>query len=506
MQNYTDAIINYLVENLSKIPGNIASSIGLLGLIYIIVWVLFAKQFAKKKVQLVKRAGRSQIQDEIINIIWVVVANVFFASIIFWLKDNGYTQFYDDTFRYGIWYEVFAVLALLFINDTWFYWAHRTMHHPKIYKYIHAEHHKSLDTTPFTSNSFHVIESILLTVIFVPAVIIMPVSLAALGIVQALGMFNNIKSHLGYEFYPKFFADIPGLNMLVTSTNHNLHHTRYNGNYGLMIRFWDIVCGTEIKETQDIFRAIHDRKKATIIDNTQYKKVQIVNIIKETEDTTSIYFKPSASVRYDYLAGQYINIHLKIGGKRYDRIFSLSSSPTDEYLRITAKLNGEVTHYFRNKAEIGDEFEALLPVGDFGIQPDKESRKNYLMIAGGSGITPLFSMINTLLFEEQYSKITLLYANKSVESTIFNSELKNLEAKYGNRLRVEHFISGKKRISQKDLEAYTATSENYEIYICGPDTLKKSVKQYLKQLQVKEHKVHTEDFVDGYIPWFGLVK
>jgi ring-1,2-phenylacetyl-CoA epoxidase subunit PaaE len=329
----------------------------------------------------------------------------------------------------------------------------------------------------------------------------MPVSLFALGIVQVVGMFNNIKSHFGYELYPKFFAKVFPFNQLITSTHHNIHHTRYNGNYALMIRFWDIVCGTEISDTQEVFEEINDRKKTIVVDNTKYQTLTISKLIKETSDTVSVYFEPDNKDFYNYQAGQYMNIRVKLNGKTHDRTFSLSSSPLDKFLRITVKLNGEVSHHLYNQAKVGDTIKALLPVGDFVVKPVDE----YLLVAGGSGITPLYSMINTILVNQPKSKITLLYSNRSEESTIFKTELAELSSKNPN-LVIKNFISGKNRIGESDIVEVIKISPNVQTYICGPESLKTAVKSYLHNAKTPEIKVHTEDFVDGFVPLFGLLK
>jgi ring-1,2-phenylacetyl-CoA epoxidase subunit PaaE len=500
-----ESILNFITTNLSSIATNLASSLSLVAIVYVIIWVIFSKRFASKKVQLSKRAGFSQIKNEILNLFIVIIINWLFTGIIFWLRDNGMTQFYTEAGKFGWWYEIVSVVVLLLLSDTWFYWVHRALHHPKIYKFIHAEHHKSLDTTPFTTYSFHILEGLLLTIWVIPTVMVLPVSLLSLGITQTLGLFNNIKSHSGYEFYPKFFAHVFPLNILVTSTNHNLHHTRFNGNYGLIIRFWDIVCGTEVNETQDVFKSIHDRdsKSTKIIDNTKYQTLTISKLVSETADTTSIYFEPTNPDFYHYQAGQYINIRVKLNGQNCERTFSLSSSPLDKFLRITVKLNGQVSHHFQNQAKVGDTLEALLPVGDFGIVTDEASEKNYLMIAGGSGITPLYSMIRTLLVNEPKSKINLFYANRSTESTIFLKEIGELVNKYPGQFQVKHFTNGV-RFGEGDVSEYNKANPEFETYICGPQSLKSAARMYLKNQKVAEKNIHTEDFVDGYVPWFGI--
>jgi ring-1,2-phenylacetyl-CoA epoxidase subunit PaaE len=498
MQNQ---IINYLQTTITNILTGISSSLGLVTFVFIIFWMVFANALANRRIQTVKRAGWDQIRDEIYNTIVVTIASTLFTGIIFYFKDSGWTKFYVDAGRFGWWYEALAVIVVLLVSDGWFYWTHRMLHHPKIYKYVHAVHHKSLDTTPFTTFSFHPIEGVLNTVWILPLVMVMPVSLFALGIVQIFGMFNNIKSHLGYELYPKFFTKVFPLNMLVTGTNHNLHHTRYNGNYALMVRFWDIVCGTELKDTDEVLLTIYDRKNTTVVDNTKYQDLVISKLTKETNDTVSVYFEPENKDFFNYKAGQYINVRLKLNGKICDRTFSLSSSPEDKFLRITVKLNGDVSHYFYNQAKVGDTIQALLPVGDFILKPSN----NYLFVAGGSGITPIYSMIRTLFANDSKSNITLFYANKTTESTIFFNEITELEMHFSKTFVVKHSVNGN-RIGPKDFEEYTLSNQNFESYICGPESLKQSAINSLKNQGIDSKILHTEDFVDGYVPWFGLLK
>ncbi|MGL5891944.1 MAG: sterol desaturase family protein, partial [Bacteroidia bacterium] len=328
-----------------------------------------------------------------------------------------------------------------------------------------------------------------------------PVSMTALGIMQVLGTINNLKSHLGYELFPAFFSR-PPFNMLVTATNHSLHHTQYNGNYGLFFRFWDIVCGTELNTTTKTFEEIHLRKNETVIDNTKYRTLTIDKIVKENKNTVSVFFKPSDEAFYNYKAGQYLTLKVNVNGKTYTRCFSLSSSPNiDDFLRITVKLKGEVSHYFYNTAKAGDTLKALLPVGDFIFTPDAKTEKHYVMIAGGSGITPLYSMINQMLQFEPQSKVTLLFANVSEELIIFKNELSQLKQRFPQFTYFD-FISGKKRMGKDDLKI----APNATYYICGPDSLKEGILQQLKELRISKADINIEHFADGYIPWFGLLK
>lgn len=466
---------------------------------YLIFWIIFGKKLSNRKIQLSKRAGWSQIKGEIGATFLSFIGGTLFSILLLSLNEIGFTQFYLETGKFGFGYEVITIIIMLVVSDTWFYWSHRTMHHPSIYKYVHALHHKSLDVNPYTSSSFHIIESLWLTLWLLPLALVMPISMTVLGIMQVIGTFNNLKSHLGYELFPKFFS-LPPFNILVNATNHSLHHTQYNGNYGLFFRFWDIICGTELNSTDSTFTEIHQRENATIIDNTKYRTLIIDKLIKETPETVSVYFKPEDKAFYNYKAGQYLTLKIKIGSKTYHRCFSLSSSPNiDDFLRITVKLKGDVSHFFYNSAKIGDTVESLLPVGDFVFIPNKSAENHNVLVAGGSGITPLFSMLNQILQFEPKSKVTLLYTNKREENIIFKKELNQLSDQ-NPQFEYINFISGNKRIGKNDL----IKGNNANYFICGPDSLKNGIAKDLKNLNISKSNIHIEHYADGYKPWFGL--
>ena len=126
--------------------------------------------------------------------------------------------------------------------------------------------------------------------------------------------------------------------------------------------------------------------------------------------------------------------------------------------------------------------------------------KNYVMVAGGSGITPIYSMIHQLLHVEPTRKITLLYANSNEESIIFKEELLSM-AKQFPQFSYSTFVSSKNRIGKDDLVATPDT----QYYICGPDTLKEGIAKHLNALHIDPMNIHVEHFADGYTPWFGLM-
>jgi Delta7-sterol 5-desaturase len=253
---------------LRVIPG--AYLQGLLGtgavmaLTYLIIWRLLGKRLQRLRIQLKQRADYAQIKSEIKHALLASLAGAVTSSFLLYMSSQGYTTLYTDPAKHGMVWSITSVFVLWVIDDAWFYWVHRALHHKATYRFIHRIHHDSIDVTPFTSMSFHIAESFLLTAWIIPAAFIIPIWIPGLGILQMIGLFNNIKSHLGYELYPAW-VNTSVLRFLVTSTHHNMHHSKFQGNYGLHFRFWDKLCGTEFKDYSETFDTIKTRSPETVV-------------------------------------------------------------------------------------------------------------------------------------------------------------------------------------------------------------------------------------------------
>ena len=193
---------------------------------YYLFWKKLNTRFKSRRIQEKRRADTLQIQSELKNSFLVFIVGALFSTIMIYLSSKGYTKIYQDFRMHNAVLGIGGFFILLIIDDSWFYWCHRLLHHPVLFPYIHVVHHRSIDVNPFTSMSFHWLEPFLLTLWIFPASFILPVYAPVLGIVQLWGLANNIKSHLGYEFYPA------GLNrswfkFLTSSTHHNMHHSKF---------------------------------------------------------------------------------------------------------------------------------------------------------------------------------------------------------------------------------------------------------------------------------------
>ena len=157
---------------------------------------------------------------------------------------RAYTRLYTDVHDYGVGYLVVSVLVILFLHDTYFYWMHRLMHHPRLYRYVHLVHHKSVNPSPWAAYAFHPVEAVLEAGIFPLVLFLIPAHPVALFSFVTLMLWFNVYGHLGYELFPAKLYRHPLGRWLNSSVYHNLHHERFAGNYGLYFTFWDRWMGT----------------------------------------------------------------------------------------------------------------------------------------------------------------------------------------------------------------------------------------------------------------------
>ena len=168
------------------------------------------------------------------------------AGFIFWgWRHHGWTLMYIDVAEYPLWYLPLSVLLYLFLHDTWFYWTHRAMHEPRLFRLAHAVHHKSKPPTAWTAMSFHPIEAVLGAVFLPVIVFLIPIHIAAAGTFLAIATIMGVTNHMGWEIVPRWIVHSPLGYGLITASHHERHHEEYRCNYGLYFRFWDRVCGTD---------------------------------------------------------------------------------------------------------------------------------------------------------------------------------------------------------------------------------------------------------------------
>jgi ring-1,2-phenylacetyl-CoA epoxidase subunit PaaE len=244
--------------------------------------------------------------------------------------------------------------------------------------------------------------------------------------------------------------------------------------------------------------------------NPQFHKLTVKDIRKETETCVSVSFSIPEEIKslYKYEAGQYITIKKEINGEEIRRSYSLCSSPLENDFRVAIKQihGGRFSTFANQELKIGDVLEVMNPMGNFTTSVDKNNNKHYMAFAAGSGITPMLSIIKTVLAEEPMSKFTLTYGNQNFYSIIFREQIEALKNKYMGRLQVFHVLSRERmetevnygRINAEKCEQLFSKLVDLnsinEYFLCGPEEMIMGVKGYLESKNVDSSAIHFELF------------
>jgi len=238
-------------------------------------------------------------------------------------------------------------------------------------------------------------------------------------------------------------------------------------------------------------------------------KLLVTKIVKETEHAVTIFFKNNSFLkRINYKPGQFITLKIPINGRIENRVYSFSSSPLiEKELKITVKRvnGGLVSNYLNDTLKIGDSIDVEKPAGNFFIIPDKNARNQYVLFAGGSGITPIYSILKSVLSKELHSNVLLVYANKDIKDIIFFEELNVFKEQYSNRLKIEYilnentntdFYSGflNEVMLENILRKNKLTFSNYKYMVCGPVGYMDVVVEILKNKKIQNNQIKLERF------------
>lgn len=247
-----------------------------------------------------------------------------------------------------------------------------------------------------------------------------------------------------------------------------------------------------------------------------FNNLTVKRINKETSESVSIDLEIPSNLTSDFAfkAGQFLTLKKDINGKEVRRSYSLCSAPASGDHTVVVKQipNGVFSTYANQELKVGDQIEVGKPAGNFYLEPKPERKKYYTLIAAGSGITPIYSILKTILLEEKESKVMLFYGNKSPELTIFKAELEALAQEYSSRFELHLFYSqvkGEDRFHSGRLEGrklkklfnkYALPENTDDIFICGPEALTNNVKELLtKKFDFNLANLHFELFTSSAI-------
>ncbi|WP_157219997.1 sterol desaturase family protein [Flavisphingomonas formosensis] len=168
------------------------------------------------------------------------------AGVVAWgWQARGWTRIYVDIHAWPLWWWPLSILAFLLVHDCWFYWTHRAMHAPRLFRIAHAVHHASRPPTAWAAMAFHPWEGVSGAIVIPLLVFVIPIHFAALGVVLTIMTVMGITNHMGWELFPRPLVQGRAGRWLITASHHQRHHQDYRCNYGLYFRLWDRLCGTD---------------------------------------------------------------------------------------------------------------------------------------------------------------------------------------------------------------------------------------------------------------------
>lgn len=243
----------------------------------------------------------------------------------------------------------------------------------------------------------------------------------------------------------------------------------------------------------------------------RFHTLEVADIVQETPESISIGFHIPPALRDDFafIHGQYLTLKLQVNGEELRRSYSICSSPLDkEEIRIAVKrvTNGRASSQLVDQLKPGSKLEVMTPMGNFHTALDPQQEHHYIAFAAGSGITPILSILTTVLRTEPRSRFTLFFGNSDVDRIIFRNKLEELKVHYAGRLSVYHILSRgtdadalfNGRITNEKatqlLKAFVTDPLHKEFFICGPEQMMVNVSEALEKSGVSKKHIHVELF------------
>lgn len=264
----------------------------------------------------------------------------------------------------------------------------------------------------------------------------------------------------------------------------------------------------------NFFKKSEKKEAAPANHGPHYFDLNVKNIIQETKDAISIVFEQPQQ-KITYKAGQFLTLIATVGGKEVRRSYSLSSSPfTDADLVVTVKRvdKGLMSNWLPDNLKVGNTMKVMAPTGHFTTEYKKENKRHLIMFAGGSGITPMMSLIKSALTQEPESICSLIYCNRDIDSIIFKEEFEKLQITHAGRLHVIHVLDNapmnwqgysgllNREMLTKLFERIPDWGIDKTTYLmCGPEGMMKNVEALLAERNIAKEKIFKESFVQGTI-------
>src|SRR5688572_24664161 len=245
-----------------------------------------------------------------------------------------------------------------------------------------------------------------------------------------------------------------------------------------------------------------------------FHQLKVAEVVPETDDAMSIRFEVPYELQeaFRFKAGQHLTLRADIGGEEVRRNYSLCTAPFENDLMVTVKriAGGVFSNWVADRLKAGDVLDVMTPHGSFTTSFDPGAQRHYVAFAGGSGITPIMSLVRTALAEEPRSRFTLFYGNRDSSSVIFLEALAALKDRHMGRLELFHFLDRE----EGDVDLFNGMLDRARCdqaiehlvgdpkdvsawFICGPGPMMDSAEAALHELGVDKDRIHIERFIAG---------
>jgi ring-1,2-phenylacetyl-CoA epoxidase subunit PaaE len=244
--------------------------------------------------------------------------------------------------------------------------------------------------------------------------------------------------------------------------------------------------------------------------SAHFHRLAIAEIVDETAEARSIRFEVPEALRenFKFKPGQHLTLKAEIGNEEVRRNYSLCVAPEGGQLKVTVKriAGGLFSNWANDALKPGDSIDVMEPHGSFTWDFDPQAANHYAAFAGGSGITPVMSLLKTALIEEPRSRFSLFYGNRDSQSVIFLDELARLKNRFMDRLEIHHFLAeeaedidlfnGMLDRSKCDevLERLIEPADVAAFFICGPGPMMDAAETALRERGVPAERIHLERF------------
>jgi len=236
--------------------------------IWLVLWVACRSLLRHRKIREETPAARQLAVEFLISIRSIAIFSTIGISM-FLLEGAGLLPGPALAAQGGLIWATASLVLMVMAHDAYFYWSHRLMHDPRLFRRLHRRHHRSHNPSPFTAYSFDLGEAAVMAS-FVPLwMIAVPTSWAVLSLFMLHQIVRNTLGHSGYELMPATSAGKPMVDFLTTTTHHDLHHAEAGWNYGLYFTWWDRMMGTEHPEYHARFAQVAGKLAASSVSRTQ---------------------------------------------------------------------------------------------------------------------------------------------------------------------------------------------------------------------------------------------